>query len=185
MMHSTRHRTLVALALAATVFVAGCGDRKGMIPKADAQTILSQLDQLDQQMSSGDCDNIASTVSDLQEQVSQLPTSVDSRLRARIEEGLANLSTQAPRDCLDQSLTTTETTTTQTTATTTTTVPTTPTQTTPVPTTPTQTVPPPTPTQTTPAPTPTQTTPSGGGGTPSPDPDTGGATPDTGGDQAP
>jgi len=186
MTHSPAHRILVSAALAATLLVAGCGDTAGLIPESDAQSILTGLDRLEQQIDDGDCDNVPATVADLQEQVSELPRSVDARLRARIEEGLANLATLAPRDCLDQKLTTTTTTTTTTTATTTTT--TTPTQTTPTQTqTPPQPVPTPTQTQTPTQPTPTPTTPtppSGGGGT-SPDPDTGGATPDTGGSSAP
>jgi hypothetical protein len=173
---------LIAFTIAVPA-LAGCGKSAGLIPKSDATVLSQKLDAIGQLLDSGDCAQLPNAISDAQQQALALPTSVDARLRRRINEGLTRLETQAPRDCAAGKTTTTATTTTATTTTaTTTTVPTT---TTDVPTTTTSTVTTPTTptvtTLTTPTvTTPTTTAPSGGapsGGSPG----NGGASPDSGG----
>ncbi|MEI2701100.1 MAG: hypothetical protein V9E83_01715 [Baekduia sp.] len=175
-----------ALVLSVLV-LAGCGGRSGLLPSEDANALLGDVQRIEQLLAAGTCGEIPAAIADAQERAGALPTSVDRRLRSRIEEGLARLQTQAPRDCLTGTTTvTTNTTTTATTATTTTTetatTPTEPQPTTPQPTTPqptTPTTPQPT-TPTTPQPT-TPTTPPPSGGTSPGSGGTGGATPNTGG----
>lgn len=179
---SPSRAAITVAAIAALLAASGCGQRGSLIPKTNAQALLLKLDVIEQQMASGACDQLPSSIGDAQAQVNALPSSVDPELRSRIEEGIANLTTQAPRDCAAGTLTTTTTTTTATTPTVTTA-----TQTTPTATTPTQTVVPttttPVPTTTTPVPTTptvTATPPTGGAGTGGSG-GTGGASPDTGG----
>ena len=171
--------------IAAVLAFTGCGQRSSLIPQSNAEPLQQKLDEIDRLLASGECVGLPSAIADAQEQVNAFPSSVDRALRARIEEGLANLTTQAPRDCAEGVTTTT---TTQTTATTTT-PPTTATQTTPTATTPVPTVEPttpaPTPTATTPTPPPAPTVtspppPTGGAGTGGSG-GTGGASPNTGG----
>lgn len=141
-----RMRALTFLAAAVlggcAALLVGCGDRSHLIPSGDASRLDSALDQVAAATSAGDCATARQAVSRASDVLAGLPDSVDSRLRARLRAGIANLNQSVPVQCAEGgSDTTTETTPTQT-------------QTTPAQTTPTQT----TPTQTTPT-TPTQTTP--------------------------
>jgi hypothetical protein len=161
-------RTVLAtMALIAVFPVLGCGQRSALIPKQDATQVLAQLDAIQQLMDSGQCEGLAQAITNAQSTVSAFPESVDAELVARIQQGLSNLTTQAPRDCKEGiKTTTTDTTTTATTTTSTTDTSTTPTETstTPPPTTTTTPPPEPTPTPTTPTPTPTTPEPPGTGG---------------------
>jgi cell division septation protein DedD len=148
------------LGVLAALLVA-CGDRSRLIPSGDAGRLQGDLDNLQNVVSSGDCERIRATLQRLQDDLVQLPSTVDIRLRNRIQEGVAALVNQAPEACAQAQAdtTTTDTTTTETTETTETTdtstettdtsTETTPTETTPTDTTPTETAP----TETTPPPT--------------------------------
>jgi hypothetical protein len=141
-----------------------CGDRSRLIPSGDAGRLQGDLDNLQSRVQSGDCDQISDALQQLNDDLAQLPTTVDIRLRNRIQEGAAALVNQAPEACREAQAT--ETTTTETTDTTdtettdtetetettptdtaptdTTPTDTTPTDTTPTDTTTTETIPPPT-----------------------------------------
>ncbi len=159
---------LLALALGALCAVAlGCGSKTNLarIPSGSAQRLDSELDALRDAVDAGRCSGIAQRVTTLQASVAGLSRSVDPRLRARLTQGVANLASIAPPECLKRAQPTTPTVTTDTTTTPTdttttdtTTAPTT-TDTTPTNTAPTVTIPPPT--TTTPPPPP-------GGGTAAP-----------------
>jgi hypothetical protein len=156
--------TLAAvLGLATALLVACGGGGRGLISSADAGPLKSDFDNVANAVSSGDCAATRSALSQARHDLAALPQTVDSRLRAKLGEGLRNLARNALVDCAKNQ---TQTTTTQTTQTTQTTAPPTTTQTTP-PTTQTQT------TETSPPPTGTQTAPPGppagsGGGTAAP-----------------
>jgi hypothetical protein len=171
---TVRFRTLIAAAVLgfACAALVACGDRSKLIPSGDAGRLLGDLDNVQNVVSSGDCERVNRALQQLQNDLVQLPSTVDVRLRNRLSEGVAALVRQAPEACeqAQTDTTTTDTTTTETTdtETETETTDTTPTETTPTETTPTET----TPTETTPTETtPTETTPpptegTGGAGVP-------------------
>lgn len=138
---------LLALVLGAAcaVLVAcggGGGNDEGLIPGGRAEALLRELDRVDREVRTGDCESVGGSVSRLQEEVNALSNDVDAGLRTRLQAGVDNLAEIAPDECLDGQRT--ETTDTTETTETTETVPPETTETT----TPTETVPPET-TQTT------------------------------------
>src|SRR4051794_38263733 len=153
-------RALTALALVASLAVAGCGGDKKTIPSDDAASLIRALRQV--RALAGDeqnCPQLPAAVQLVQSRVSHFPSSVDKNTRDSLVNGVNNLIDNVNSECRNAQ-------TTPTTTTPTTTTETTPTQTTPTQTTPTQTTPT-TPTQTTPTQTtPTQTTPGNGGAGP-------------------
>jgi hypothetical protein len=80
-------KTLLACALAATI--AGCGSDDGTIPSNDADQLLTQLDAIQSDIESGDCELAHSHAVQLAEAVGQLPSDVDPKVR----EGLTEAST--------------------------------------------------------------------------------------------
>jgi hypothetical protein len=166
---TVRVRTLIAAAVlgVACAALVACGDRSKLIPSGDAGRLLGDLDNVQNVVSSGDCERVDDALQQLQNDLVQLPSTADVRLRNRLSEGVAALVRQASEACeqAQTDTTTTDTTTTETTDTETETTDTTTTETTPTETTPTET----TPTETTPTETtPTETTPpptEGTGGT--------------------
>ena len=158
---------LLALALGgATAFLISCGgsDRSHLIPSADANDLNSALDQVAAATKAGDCTAAGQALSRAQGVLVRLPASVDSRLKQRLQDGIASLRRHVPSQC--QKTTSTQATTTQappvTTATQTTQTQTTQTATTQTATTQTQTGTTSTPTTTTPPTTTSNTT--GGAG---------------------
>ncbi len=148
---------LAALLLGAACSVlVGCGGSGGnadLIPDQQAATMIDQLATIQSSVSRGRCSGVDSQVANLQTQINDLSRRVDADLRARLQEGVNNLASIAPDECLQRrdEQTQTQTTTTET-------VPTTPTETTTTETTTTETVPT-TPTTVPTTPTTTPTTP--------------------------
>jgi outer membrane murein-binding lipoprotein Lpp len=160
-------RVFLATVLVAALVFAGCGGgSKKTIPQSKAQSFLTQLDTISNQVDNKACTGARAKVQSLKAQVSQLPSSVDRKVKQNLLDGLDRLNQLVAQDCTKPPTPTP--TVTQTVPTVTQTVPT---QTQTVPT-PTQTVP------TTTTPPPTNTTPSGGGvtvpGTTTPSGGTGG-----------
>ncbi|MEI7691339.1 MAG: hypothetical protein WCJ50_02310 [Actinomycetes bacterium] len=141
--------TFLGCVLLASAAISGCGSSAGLIPASNASALDQSIGQVADATAAGDCEAAASALSDAQSQFNQLPSSVNSQLRARIASGLQRLTTSVPVQCLETkpkpittpTTTTTAPTTTTTTPTTTTTTPTT-TTTTPTTTTTTPTTPP-------------------------------------------
>ena len=158
-----RFTTLAAcLALAAAVF-SGCGKKEPGVPRSDARSLVSLLRTAQSQSDDPQkCDDLLSTIREIQSKVADLPKKTDSDIRDSLKSGARNLRSTAQSQCE-------QTKTTQTTPDTTT-IPTTPppSETTPPPS---ETTPPPS--ETTPPPsettppqtTPPQTTPPDTGGT--------------------
>ena len=92
---------LVALLLGGlTSFAAACGeDREGLLTATRAERMQDHLDRIDELVASGRCEGVADRLRALSAEVEDLPESTDSGLRARLEEGVANLEQQAPEDC--------------------------------------------------------------------------------------
>jgi hypothetical protein len=159
---------IIAAGLCGAAFaVAGCGHKQGSpIPASQAATIVARLNEAMRRSDARACHDLrVDTIPALQQDVSSLPPSVDSNIRATLSDGVNHLSDLVQQQCSSQTTTTPTTTIpTQTTPTQTTPTQTIPTQTTPTQTTPTHTNT--TPTRTTPTNTTTTTSP--GGGTPAP-----------------
>jgi hypothetical protein len=147
----------LALGLVCAVMVASCGGGGGTLSGANAQQLLTFLDQMQTDATNGNCSSVASTATNVADSVETNPN-IDSKLKANLVEGFRNLATLAgqPGGCASTTPTTTTATQTTTTDTTPDTV-TTPTQTDTTPNTVT------TPTQTTTQPTTTGTGGTGGG----------------------
>jgi hypothetical protein len=154
----------VALLGAAAAVLVSCGSSgSSLIPAVNATPLQRDFEAVAQDAAagSGSCTATEAALGKTEQDFLALPATVDRGLRARLEQGIANLRKQALATCLHSASTATTTTSTQTTPTQTTT---TSTQTTPA-TTPTTTTSTTTGAQTTP----TTTTPPGqGGGTAAP-----------------
>ncbi len=159
-----RRTRMIPLLTAAIVAVAvglasGCGSGEKLIPPAQATALDSALQQVTDATRNGECQQANDALGSAQRAYQALPASVDDGLKARLRQGLQQLTDTVPDQC-KAAAGTTQPTTTKSTATTTTTEPTTTTTTTTEPTTTTTTTtePPPTTTTTTP----TSTDPNGG-----------------------
>jgi hypothetical protein len=130
-------------------FLVSCGDSSNLIPGTDADAINKNIDAAQSASDSGRCGAADAAVERAEQHVQQLPSKVDPRLKANLEQGLARLRAAAARECT-QNKTTATTESTQSTETTATTESTASTETT-------------TPTET--QPTETQPTETSGGGT--------------------
>lgn len=117
---------LAALVLgAATAVLVACGS-DGRIPAGDASSLKSALNQVSADYRAGHCTAAAQAVVKAQNELLNLPDSVDAKLRDRLQSGISNLRKRVPRTC-DQAqtqtqetppdTTTTDTTTTETTTT--------------------------------------------------------------------
>ncbi len=92
---------LVALLLGgATAFVVACGgDRSHLIPAGNASDLTSALDQVAAATRSGDCAAAGQALTRAHGAFVRLPSTVDRRLRSRLNSGLKNLDERVPVDC--------------------------------------------------------------------------------------
>ena len=154
---------LAAVLGVATAALAACGsggDRSALIPQRSADRLKTALSDVQSAVDQRECDSAEQAIARARGVLVNLPPAVDDRLVARLRQGLDNLQSIAPKECQQETTTSTETTTETTTPTNTTPTDTTPTDTTPTDTTPTSTTPTTTTTTgtTTTAPAPTTTT---------------------------
>jgi len=90
---------LVALVLgAATAVLVACGG-DGKIPSGDASSLKSALNQVSADFRAGHCTAAAQAVAKAQNELLNLPDSVDAKLRDRLQSGISNLRKQVPRTC--------------------------------------------------------------------------------------
>jgi membrane protein involved in colicin uptake len=87
-----------ALGLVAA-FLASCGDTSKLIPGDDAAAINSNIDAASNASSSGRCSRAAAAVDRAEAHVQQLPSSVDAKLKADLEQGLQRLRAAAATEC--------------------------------------------------------------------------------------
>ena len=100
-----------ALGLVAAFFVS-CGDTSHLIPGTEADAINQNVDAAAAASDSGRCGRADAAVQRAETHVQQLPNSVNPKLRANLEQGLARLRATAATECAQnqQETTTTETT---------------------------------------------------------------------------
>jgi len=92
---------LAALAAAALAGagLSACGGDSSLIPGGRASAMEAELDRVAAGVSSGDCEAAQVALSRVQGQLVNLPRSTDPELRARLEEGVANLQQRIPAAC--------------------------------------------------------------------------------------
>jgi len=102
--------TALVAGLALAVLVAACGseDRSGLLPAGDARALLEQLDSVRARVDDGECSALTGDLAELRGAVLNLPSTVDEKLRARLDEGVRNLAEIAPPECTGQTVTTQE-----------------------------------------------------------------------------
>jgi hypothetical protein len=126
-----RVRLLPAIAAvvlgAATAVLVACGS-DGRIPAGDASSLKNALNQVAADFRAGNCTAAAQAVVKAQNELLNLPDSVNTDLRNRLQAGISNLRKRVPATC-DQAQTQTQTTQPDTTTTDTTTTETTTTDT--------------------------------------------------------
>jgi hypothetical protein len=104
-------RILVPCALGLiAAFLVSCGDASKLIPGDDANAINQNVDAASGASSDGRCSRAAAAVDRAETHVQQLPSSVDSKLRADLEQGIARLRAAAATECTENKTETTATT---------------------------------------------------------------------------
>ncbi len=116
---------VLALALGAGVAfgLVSCGgrDEKGLLPGQNADQIVANLNEVEQDAANGDCDSAAAAADEVQAQIEQLGREVNAQLRQRLANGAARLQQVVADSCEEATATipTVETTTETTSSTTT------------------------------------------------------------------
>jgi hypothetical protein len=91
--------SLAALVLgAATAVLVACGS-DGRIPAGDASSLKSALNQVSADYRAGHCTAAAQAVVKAQNELLNLPDSVDAKLRDRLQSGISNLRQRVPETC--------------------------------------------------------------------------------------
>jgi hypothetical protein len=104
-------RILVPCALGLlAAFLVSCGDTSKLIPGDDAAAINQNIDAASGASSDGRCSRAAAAVDRAEAHVQQLPSGVDSKLRADLEQGIARLRAAAASECSENKTETTATT---------------------------------------------------------------------------
>jgi len=100
---------LAALAMGAvTAVLVACGG-DGRIPAGDASSLESALRQISTDYRAGRCEAAERAVAKAQNEVLDLPSSVDAKLRDRLQAGISNLGKRVPATCDEQQTQTQET----------------------------------------------------------------------------
>jgi hypothetical protein len=104
-------RILVPCALGFfAAFLVSCGDTSKLIPGDDAAAINQNIDAASGASGDGRCSRAAAAVDRAETHVQQLPSGVDSKLRADLEQGIARLRAAAATECTENKPETTATT---------------------------------------------------------------------------
>ncbi len=92
---------LAALLVAAGLLPAACGGSSGLIPAGNAGPLRSDFEAVAEaaENGNGDCSKTESALQSTQHDYESLPSSVDSRLRNRLSEGISQLRSQALLAC--------------------------------------------------------------------------------------
>jgi hypothetical protein len=91
---------LAALLLgAAAAYLVACGGNDNLIPASDASRVENALNEVQADFRAGRCQEAEAAVAKAKGALLNLPDSVDSGLRDRLEAGVAKLSEQIPATC--------------------------------------------------------------------------------------
>jgi len=92
------HLLALLCGLAAALAV-GCGDRSNLIPAGRASDLTQQLSAIEAAMDAGQCDGLMAKVDTFHDAATNLSSSVDTRLRKRINQGAVSLQSHALATC--------------------------------------------------------------------------------------
>ena len=99
-MRMRRLPRLAALLLgAAAAYLVACGGNDNLIPASDASRVENALNEVQADFRAGRCEEAEAAVAKAKGALLNLPGSVDSRLRDRLESGVAKLSEEIPATC--------------------------------------------------------------------------------------
>jgi cell division septation protein DedD len=92
---------LCALLLGALcAFAVACGDDDaGLLSAGRAERLHDDLDAIGEGVAAGRCNAVRGRLDSLRAEVERLPRTTDERLVRRLQEGVAHLAQQAPREC--------------------------------------------------------------------------------------
>jgi len=91
---------LLALLLGALAALAvACGDQSELLTERRAARLTGDVDRVAEAVRQGDCEATSVRLQELQAEVADLGDSVSSRLRANLQDGVAQLATQAQQEC--------------------------------------------------------------------------------------
>ncbi|MCW3016415.1 MAG: hypothetical protein JWO02_3507, partial [Solirubrobacterales bacterium] len=105
-MHVLPYICALLLGAGAALF-AGCGDRSNLIPRQDASALSTNIAAVQAAVNARNCGVSDQALSQAQARVTNLPDSVDSRLRQRLLNGLNTLRQKAETECSQAPRTTT------------------------------------------------------------------------------
>jgi len=84
---------------AAAAYLVACGGNDNLIPASDASRVQNALNEVQADYRAGRCQDAEAAVAKAKGALLNLPGSVDSRLRDRLEAGVANLGKRVPASC--------------------------------------------------------------------------------------
>src|SRR3954447_11691800 len=93
-------KLLPGLALAAALILSGCGSSNPkLIPQDRADQLSQAIDDVASSTSDHDCSGAEDALRSARNQVSELPRTVDRRLKRNLTRWLDHLADQIPKDC--------------------------------------------------------------------------------------
>jgi hypothetical protein len=91
---------LLGTALAAALFLTACGgSNPKLIPGDRAQALKDQVDRVAQHVSDQDCPGAQTSLRQARNRVSELPRSVDQKLKNNLNQWLDQIGSRIPDDC--------------------------------------------------------------------------------------
>jgi hypothetical protein len=98
-----RRLPLPVLGLLAAFVVAGCGQQNPkLIPQANADKLSTDADQIAQACSAGDRTAAQNAITQLRQDIASLPSAVDDRLSARLDQWARHIGNRLDQDCKKQ-----------------------------------------------------------------------------------
>jgi outer membrane biosynthesis protein TonB len=97
----------LVLGVGAALLVACGGGTKGGIPSASAGDLKSQIEDVQQAVEDGRCEDVSGQLRQVDEGIDRLPASVDDRLRTSLRDASEALRRAAVSECADRETTTT------------------------------------------------------------------------------
>jgi hypothetical protein len=94
------NRSLVTGLAFAALLLSGCGsDNPKLIDQRRAEALTASVDEIGSRTAAEDCDGAQSAVREAKNQVTELPSRVDARLKSNLAEWLDHLEEEVPKDC--------------------------------------------------------------------------------------
>jgi hypothetical protein len=91
---------LLGTALAAALFLTACGgSNPKLIPSDRAQALKDQVDRVAQHVSDQDCTGAQTSLRQARNRVSELPRTVDRKLKDNLNQWLDQIGSRIPQDC--------------------------------------------------------------------------------------